>query len=206
MELTEGTMSEAVAAEPLVTMAEFDEFLDSQEDACLWELVAGRIVAMTNRTEVQAQIASNIGAPLKIAMDPKGCRVYRGGIGVQRSNLPTTTNRTRPHVVVRCGRLGTRNIITDALVVVEVLSPSAIDVDPGEKLQFYKSLPTLRHIALVNQDHMRVEHYRKTDLGWELETLTHADDSLLFDALAFTITLDRVCVGVEPTSVHRLAG
>ena len=48
---------------------------------------------------------------------------------------------------------------------------------------FYKALPTLRHIALVYQDQMRVEHYRKTDLGWELETLTHADDVLLFDAL-----------------------
>jgi Uma2 family endonuclease len=90
--------------------------------------------------------------------------------------------------------------------VVEVLSPSTIDVDRGEKLQFYKALPTLRHIALVYQDQMRVEHYRKTDLGWELETLTHADDVLLFDALAFTIALDSIYFGIEPTNVHRLAG
>ena len=31
------------------------------------------------------------------------------------------------------------------------------------------ALPMLRHIALVYQDQMRVEHYRKTDIGWELE-------------------------------------
>lgn len=198
-------MSEAMLSEPRVTIAEFDAFLDSQGDDSLWELVAGRIVAMTNPSEVHEQIASNIGAPLKLAMDPKGCRVYLGGIGVQRSDLPNGINRTRPDVVVRCGRIGTRNFITDALVVVEVLSPSTIDVDRGEKLQFYKALPTLRHIALVYQDQMRIEHYRKTDLGWELETLTHADDVLLFDALAFTIALDRVYFGVEPTNVHRLA-
>ncbi len=65
-----------------------------------------------------------------------------------------------------------------------------MDVDRGEKLRFYKALPTLRHIALVYQDQMRVEHYRKTDLGWELETLTHAEDVLLLDALAFTIALE----------------
>ena len=199
-------MSGAVATEALVTVAEFDVFLDPQADDCRWELVAGRIVAMTNPTEVHEQIASNIGAPLKLAMDPKGCRVYQGGIGVQRSELTTTTSRTRPDVVVRCGRLGTRNFITDPLVVVEILSPSTIDVDRGEKLRFYKSLPTLRHIALVYQDQMRVEHYRKTDIGWEFETLTHADDSLLFDALAFTIALERVYSSVEPTNVHRLAG
>ena len=199
-------MSEAILTEPPVTVTEFDEFLDSQQDELLWELVAGRIVAMTNPTEVHKQIAGNIGAPLKIAMDPKGCRVYQGGIGVQRSDLPNGTNRARPDVVVRCGRLGTRNFINDPLVVVEVLSPSAMDVDRGEKLQFYKAQPTLRHIALVYQDQMRVEHYRRTDLGWEFETLTHTDDVLHFEAVAFRITLDRVYFGVEPTNVHRFVG
>jgi Uma2 family endonuclease len=190
----------------VVTVARFEAFLESQQDGSLWELVAGRIVAMTNPSEVHEKIASNIGAPLAMAMNPKGRHVYQGSIGVQRSDLPTGSNRTRPDVVVRCGRVGMRNFITDALVVVEVLSPSTIDVDRGEKLQFYKSLPMLRHIALVYQDQTRVEHYRKTDLGWELETLTHAEDVLLLDALAFTITLDRIYFGVEPTNVHRLAG
>ena len=199
-------MSEAILSESLMTIGEFDAYLESQQDGSLWELVAGRIVAMTNPSEVHEKIASNIGAPLATAMNPKGCHVYQGGIGVQRSDRPTGTNRTRPDVVVRCGRVGTRNFITDALVVVEVLSPSTIDVDRGEKLQFYKALPTLRHIALVYQDQMRVEHYRKTDLGWELETLTHADDVLLFDALAFTIALDSIYFRIEPTNVHRLAG
>jgi Uma2 family endonuclease len=199
-------MSEAIQTEAVVTVAKFDAFLDSQVDDSLWELVAGRIVAMTNPTEVHEKIATNIGAPLAMAVDPRRCHVYQGGIGVQRSDLPSDIHRTRPDVVVRCGRLGTRNFITDALVVVEVLSPSTIDVDRGEKLRCYKSLPTLRHIALVYQDQMRVEHYRKTDIEWEFETLTHADDSLLFDALAFTFPLERIYFGVEPTNVHRLAG
>jgi Uma2 family endonuclease len=196
-------MSEAILSEPSVTIAEFDRFLESQQDGSLWELVAGRIVAMTNPSEVHEKITANIGAPLAVAMNPKGCHVYQGGIGVQRSDMPSGVNKTRPDVVVRCGRVGTRNFITDALVVVEVLSPT-MDVDRGEKLRFYKALPTLRHIALVYQDQMRVEHYRKTDLGWELETLTHVEDVLLLDALAFTISLETIYFGVELTNVHRL--
>jgi len=47
-------MSEAVRADPLVTIAEFDVFLDAQQDDALWELIAGRIVAMTNPTEAHA--------------------------------------------------------------------------------------------------------------------------------------------------------
>jgi Uma2 family endonuclease len=205
VELTEGMMSEAILTEPSVTIAEFDAFLDSQQDNSLWELVAGRIVAMTNPTEVHEQIASNIGAPMKLAMDPKGCRVYRGGLGTQRSDNEQEINRPRPDVLVRCGRVGTRNFITDPLVVVEVLSPSTIDVDRGDKLRFYKAQPTLRHIVLVYQDQMRIEHYRKTDEGWPLEVLTEPDDLLNIEAVRFNIKLEQVYFGVELSNIRRLA-
>jgi Uma2 family endonuclease len=198
-------MSEAILTEPSVTIAEFDVFLDSQQDDSLWELVAGRIFAMTNPTEVHEQIASNIGSPLKLAMDPIGCRVYQGGLGIQRSDNQQEINRPRPDVLVRCGRVGTHNFITDPLVVVDVLSPSTIDVDRGEKLRFYKAQPTLRHIVLVYQDQMRIEHYRKTDEGWPLEVLTEPDDLLNFEAVRFNIRLQQVYFGVELDNVRRLA-
>jgi Uma2 family endonuclease len=197
-------MSEAVLARPLVTTAEFDAFLDSQGDDSLWELVAGRITAMTNPTEVHEKIASNIGGPLTSAVDPRRCHVYQGGIGVQRLDV-SDNYRTRPDVVVRCGQVGGRNFVTDPLVIVEVLSPSTMDVDRGEKLGFYKALPTLRHIVLVYQDQMRVEHYRRTDEGWPLEVLTGTDDVLTFEAVRFSIPLQRIYLGVEPSNVHRLA-
>ena len=52
-------MSEAILTEPPVTIAAFEEFLNSQQDDSLWELVAGRIVAMTNPTEDHEQIAGS---------------------------------------------------------------------------------------------------------------------------------------------------
>jgi Uma2 family endonuclease len=201
----ETAVSEATLTEPPVTVTEFDAFLDAQQDDSLWELVAGHIVAMTNPTEDHEQIAGNIGAPLKLAMDPKGCRVYQGGIGIQRSDATRGIDRPRPDVVVRCGPSGGRNFITDPLVVIEVLSPSTIDVDRGEKLRFYKALPTLRHIVLIYQEQMRAEHYRRTDEGWVLEILTGPDDLLQFEAIGFEIALERVYFGVELTNVRRLA-
>jgi Uma2 family endonuclease len=78
---------EAFLTEPPITIAAFDAFLDAQQDDdSLWEPVAGRIVAMTNPTEDDGQIASNIGAPLKLAVDPKWCRAYQGGIRVRHSD------------------------------------------------------------------------------------------------------------------------
>jgi hypothetical protein len=43
-------MPEAVQADPLVTIAEFDASLDAQQDDALWELIADRVVGMTNPT------------------------------------------------------------------------------------------------------------------------------------------------------------
>ncbi len=175
-----------------VTINVFDAFVEAQADTALFELVEGVIVMMTNPTEVHEQIAANIGAPLKLAMDARGCRTYQGGMRVQRSDDPRDTDKTRPDVVVRCGAIGTKTYITDPLVVIEVLSPSTIDIDRGPKLDFYKSLPTLRHIALVYQDQMRVEHYRRGEQGFDLNVLKHPDDVLHLEAVEFRIDLTRI--------------
>ena len=93
---------------------------------------------------------------------------------------------------MRCGRLSTRNFITDPLIVVEVLSPSTIDVDRGRKLRFYKNMPTAMHIALAYADQMRIEHYRRVPKGWQLDVLTSPQDELLFDAVDFGIELRQI--------------
>jgi Uma2 family endonuclease len=175
-----------------VTIEAFDAFVEAQADTALFELVEGDIVMMTNPTEVHEQSAGNIGAPLKLAMDARGCRTYQGGMRVQRSNDARDTDKTRPDVVVRCGAVGSGTYITDPLVVVEVLSPSTIDIDRGAKLDLYKSLPTIRHIALVYQDQMRVEHYRRMEQGFELDVLKRPEEVLHFEAVEYRIDLARI--------------
>ena len=199
----------ASAASPIappISIAAFDAFLDRQRDDAGWELVGGRILAMTNPTEDHEQIAANPGAPLKLAMDAQGCRTYQGGMRIQRDEDARGTDKPRPDVMVRCGPSGGRSFVTDPLLVAEVLSPSTMDTDRGEKLAFYKSLPGLRHIVLLYQDQMRVEHYRRIDQDWDMATLTAPDDVLRFGSLGFAITLDRLYFGVEPGKLRRLRG
>jgi Uma2 family endonuclease len=63
----------ARAAERLrkVTIAEFDEIAEKATEARDCELIDGEIVMMTNPAETHEQIASNIGARLKLAMDSR---------------------------------------------------------------------------------------------------------------------------------------
>ena len=61
----------AHAAEELrrMTIAEFDAFTAGLVDDREFELVNGELAMMVNPTETHEQIASNLGAPLKLAMD-----------------------------------------------------------------------------------------------------------------------------------------
>jgi Uma2 family endonuclease len=184
---------------PLVTIAEFDRFLDAQRDDVLCELVAGQIVAMTNPTVAHAMITGNIGAPLNLAMRGRPCRVFQGDVRVQSSDDASGLYKPRPDIMVQCGPVDqTRNYVTDPLVIVEVLSPNTMDSDRGAKLRFYKTmLPTLRHIVLVYQDQMRVEHYRRGEDGWALETLTQAEDALTLEAIGQEILINSIYDSVD---------
>jgi len=183
-----------------VTIAAFDVFVENQADDAVYELVDGQIVMMTNPNQRQEQVVSNIGAHLKLAMDKRGCRTYQGGMRVQLSDNMDGTDKTKPDVVVRCGPVDpeseTRNYIIDPMVVVEVLSPSTMDYDRGDKLDFYKLIPTLRHIVIAYQDQMRIEHYRRVPGGWETNVLTKGDDVLRLEALAFQMPVSQAYVDI----------
>lgn len=176
-----------------VTIAEFDDYLERQgDDAGLFELIGGVIVMMTNPTQRHQQIVGNIGARLKLAMDARGCRTYFGEMRIQRSDDRKAPDKPKPDVVVRCGPTGPgrdrSTYVDDPIVLVEVLSPSTMDIDRGRKLEFYKSLETLRHIVIAYQDEMRIEHYRRSGSEWVLQVLTTSERVLDLDAVAFTMT------------------
>jgi Uma2 family endonuclease len=175
-----------------LTIAEFDAFTAGLVDDREFELVNGELAMMVNPTETHEQIASNIGAPLKLAMDRRGCRTYQGGMRVQRDHDSTARDKYRPDLLVRCGARENRTYVTDPIVIVEVLSPSTIDRDRGTKLPFYKALPSVAHIVLAYSDQMRVEHYSRTADGWRLDVLTLPEESLVLDAVEFAIELRQI--------------
>jgi Uma2 family endonuclease len=179
-------------AQPPMSVGAFQTYLEQQADPCAFELVGGAVVMMANPTETHNQMAGNIFAPLKLAMDQRRGRTYQSDMRVQRTGKPTDEDQPRPDIVVRCGAHTGKTFITDPIIVVEVFSPSTMSIDRGPKLDFYMSLQTTCHVALVDQDQMRVEHDRRTDTGWDLEVLRAPTDVLDLSAVAFRIPLETV--------------
>lgn len=160
-------MTEAGQQLGKMTIAEFDAYVANSQEGDAFELIDGVPLLVGDPTETHEQIASNIGANLKVEMDKRACRTFQGGIMVQAFASLAGRNKFRPDVVVRCGPLSDNTFITDPVVIVEVVSPSTIYLDRGHKLQCYEELPTVRHIVLAYADRKRVEHHRRTERGWE---------------------------------------
>jgi Uma2 family endonuclease len=175
-----------------MTIAEYDAFVAGIADDREFELVECELVMMLDPTQTHEQIAANIGAPLKLAMDRRGCRTYQGGMRVQRDHDSSARDKFRPDVLVRCGVYENTTYVIDPIVIVEVLSPSTIDNDRGRKLRFYKSMPTAMHIVLAYSDQMRVEHYSREPDGWQLGVLTLPTEQLVLGAIDFSIDLGRI--------------
>ena len=182
-----------VAERPMPwTVADFDACLESSADAKNFELIEGYPCSMGNPTETHEQIVANIGAPLKLHMDGRGCRTYQGGMRVQATGSASDKNKFRPDILVRCGERSNQTFVTDPVIIVETISPSTMDTDRGVKLKFYKNLPSLVHILLVYADQMRVEHYSRAGDLWKCDVLTQPLQQLNLSAVAFTCTFDTV--------------
>jgi len=200
----DGVMAQA-AATMAMTIAEFDAFVASVAEGKHFELFDGTPLLMSNPNETHDQIAANIGANLKLAMDKRGCRTYQGGMMVQASAHSAGRDKFRPDIVVRCGPSGNNTFITDPIIIAEVLLPSTLDRDRGPKLEFYKRLPTVQHIVLAYADQMRVEHYVRIEDGWDLKVLPTPESTIELDAVAFSIDLETVYFDVPFDRAPRAA-
>lgn len=185
-------MSDTATHGDFQTIADYELFVEGMTGDERWELIRGRIVMMTNPSESHGQIVGGIFAPLRAAMNAAGCRVYAGGMRVQRSEDRGGDMTVIPDIVVRCGPRRDRDFVTDPMVVVEVLSRSTMHRDRGVKFDFYRSLPSLRHIVLVYQDQMRVEHFRRGASGWAVEVLSSSSRRLDLEAVGFSIDLETI--------------
>ena len=65
---------------------------------------------------------------------------------------------------------------TAPVLIVEVLSPTTEARDRMEKRLAYQRLPSLKEYVLASQEAMRIEIYRRTEDGWEVEQFNEHDE------------------------------
>ena len=166
-------------AQALLAPIDLFDFLAYDEASELrHEYVGGRIHAMTGGTLRHNRIAGNIYSKLLPRLAGSPCQAFINDV---KLHVQAVDCVYYPDVLVNCGNgvAGAQKMITDATLIVEVLSESTAEIDRREKLVAYQRLPSLRSYWVVSQTEARVElHSRAADGRWAMAEITQFADTL----------------------------
>ena len=176
-----------------------EEYLEIEEkNEFRSEFVHGEMFAMAETTSNHSWIVSNVQGRLWEQLRGRTCGVRTNE---KRLYIAQFEAFTYPDVVVTCDpdRLyKDGRTITDATVIVEVLSPSTKNYDRSEKFDFYRSLPSFAEYLLLAQDAMRGErHTRLPDGSWLFREFTAPTDIIELKSIGCRLELQTLYERVE---------
>ena len=124
------------------------------------EYYRGDVFAMAGGTPNHNRITVNLSSLLNAQFRGGPCEAFSIDLRVQ---VAKDIHYTYPDVVVVCGELilaeGRSDIITNPVVIMEVLSESTRDYDRGTKFTAYRSMETLPDYILIDQDTVHIEYF-----------------------------------------------
>ena len=146
-------------------LTEYLEFDDSSQGR--HEFENGAVYAMTGGTMRHNRVTGNIFRILANRLDSSGCQVF---VNDFKLHVQAADSVYYPDVFVYCGSsvANEDKLVTDAKLVVEVLSDSTAARDRRQKRIAYQKLPGLQSYWMVSQTEQRVEVYSREAGGpWQ---------------------------------------
>lgn len=126
------------------------------------ELIHGEIYAMAGGTAAHASVSLNLASAFKNHLRGTSCQSF---MAEMRLNVQASDAYFYPDVFVTCGaeQRAQQQAKTDAVLVVEVLSPSTAAFDRGAKFAHYRLLPGLTEYLIIDLETRTADHYRKAE-------------------------------------------
>jgi Uma2 family endonuclease len=176
-----------------------EEYLQlERESEIRHEYRDGEIVPMTGGTIDHNRIAGNVYAYLRFALRGKNAEPF---IGDLRLWLPDYQLYTYPDVMVIQGEPvfqdNRKDTVTNASLIIEVLSKSTQNYDRSDKFKFYRSMPSCQEYLLINQYQIELEHYTKTAEGWLLRDYTAETQQIKLASVGLELSIADLYEGVN---------
>ena len=161
------------------TMTE-DEYLRFEEKAKVsHEFVDGHVFAMSGSTQAHNVICGNVFAALHGSLRGGPCQAYANDMKLKISSV---SSYYYPDIMVSCEPFEAKSIFKHSpVLVIEILSPSTMQIDRREKLVAYQKIASLKEYVIIYQDRQRAEVYRRGEIsgGWEFSVLSAQLDLVL---------------------------
>jgi Uma2 family endonuclease len=163
------------------------------------EYYQGEIFAMSGGSPRHSRICVNLTWAIREATNNKDCGAFESNMKLK---IAEADAYVYPDLMVVCGdeklAENTTDVITNPVLIIEVLSPGTEAFDRGKKFEYYRSVESLKEYVLVSQDKPRVETYFKKDRSrWEYTVITGIDKSVVFRSLEYEVRLEEIYYKTE---------
>jgi Uma2 family endonuclease len=130
------------------------------------EYVNGQVFAMSGASKSHNRICLNLSGLIEEHLDGTSCSVYVVDLKLR---IEKADCFYYPDLMVTCEPFDAdQYVITEPVLIIEVLSPSTRQTDLREKLAAYKSIHTVKQYVIIYQDRMRIElHQRVNQEQWD---------------------------------------
>lgn len=163
------------------------------------EYYQGVIYAMAGGTFTHGVIIGNLTSALVQTLRKRNCVVCPVDV---RLRVTPTGLYTYPDIMVVCGEPSycddRKDMVTNPILIVEVLSKSTEAHDRGFKLAHYRKLDSMQEYMLVSQHEPRIERYlRQPNDQWLYSESTGGGASMRMESVGCSIALAEIYDKVE---------
>ncbi|MFN0035744.1 MAG: Uma2 family endonuclease [Saprospiraceae bacterium] len=180
--------------EPIERLYTLEEFLKKEAKSIYkHEFYNGKIIPMSRAKAPHNAISGNVITALNNAID-KANKNYVVLASDQLVYFPKFNFGVYPNALVVCEHLEfydkNQVMLTNPILLVEVLSKSTRKFDQNGKFDLYKTLPSFREYVLVEQNGVSVEtRFRVEPNLWREQTETNQAAMVRLDSLGLEIAV-----------------
>ena len=171
----------------LKTKISLEEYLEGEEISKIrHEFIDGEVNAMASESQNHNRISGNIFNALSNHLQDSPCETYVENIKVRADDDVFYYL----DVLVTCdGNFKNPYYCDEPILIVEVTSPSTVQIDRREKLRAYRQMPT-DHEYVVEQEKIWVEiHRRQLDATWITYFFSRNDIEFKLESVDLTVQL-----------------
>lgn len=163
------------------------------------EYRGGSIRTMTGADVNHNLISLNLVGGLRETLKGRGCKVFAHDVKVYAS---ASNHFFYPDVFVTCGPLDLfarrKDVVTNPVLIIEVLSDSTTGYDRGSKFTHYRSFASLHEYVVVEQGLAQVDCFSLDEQGaWEFRSYTDMEAAVMLKSLGVEVRMRDVYEGVE---------
>jgi Uma2 family endonuclease len=185
-------MSE-LAVKPM-TLAEFLRWEDGTDTR--YELLAGFPVAMAPPAVAHGIIAARLCARIEAALQSRRPCMAQVEAGIARPDRDDTCYVADLAVTCQPPRRGDQ-LISEPVLIVEILSPGTAMYDRQTKVADYRRIPSVEEILLIDSASIFAEVLRREGDRWITEIVRGPQATLSLASIGLTATMSDLYEGID---------